>query len=170
MRVHRRGLHSLRGPHWEALHVVGARPLFGLPRARPAHPEEVRAVLLDRGGLRGPLALRRLSEGLAFLQEGPALASSSGARYVPGMAKSKDHPSAASSSGLVVRYLESPNAILTEAPVLEVGTEGPNGRLDLVVQRPGNRGKLTLYGVAPLDPKASPPTYPTWHEPKPERA
>jgi hypothetical protein len=63
---------------------------------------------------------------------------------------------------LVVHYLESPNAIRTEAPG-EITREDPErpGCFDVLVRRPG-RNDLRLFAVPELDPKALPANLPAW--------
>lgn len=84
------------------------------------------------------------------------------------MAKAKEALPADSGEVVAVRYLESPNAIVTEGEA-HVTKSHAGDLVDVVVKRPGALGKLTLFNVAPLDPKRMPPVYPTWHVPKPER-
>lgn len=115
----------------------------------------------NTAGLR---ALERVSHPHAREARERNLAWSRLDRYAPAMAKGKEAPPVDERQALVVRYVESPNSIVVEGPVLEQ-LYRHGDLLDLVVKRPGTQGKLTLYGVPPLDPKRTPPVYPTWHQP-----
>jgi len=77
------------------------------------------------------------------------------------MSKAKQIDQAKAGDAVVVHYLESPNAIVSEAKGTIAKLHG-DGYADVVATRSGGRGEMRLFRVAPLNPNALYPLYPAW--------